>query len=206
MAIASAVPQPTQEQDDVVRPFVWTRPLLRQLIAAGVVREGDRVELIEGELVVMPVQGEPHAVAAQLTEDALRSAFGAGYHVRGQKPVALGDRSEPEPDVAVVRGRARDYLGEHPAPDAIALLVEVSDATLWYDRQRKMSLYARYSIAETWIVNLPERVLEVYREPAPDPGAAHGFSYRSRTVVPPDGQVAPLAAPDRAIPVADLLP
>jgi Uma2 family endonuclease len=154
----------------------------------------------------MPVQGEPHAVAAQLTEDVLRSAFAQGYHVRGQKPVALGDRSEPEPDIAVVRGGVRDYLADHPGPDAIALLVEVSDATLWYDRQRKMSLYARYGIAETWIVNLPERTLEVYRDPVPNPAAAHGFGYRSRIVVPADGQIAPLAAPDEAIKAADLLP
>jgi Uma2 family endonuclease len=114
MAVANASP----DERTAVHPFVWTRPLLRQLIAAGVVREGDRVELIEGELVVMPVQVEPHAVAAQLTEEALRSTFAQGYHVRGQKPVALGDRSEPEPDIAVVRGGVRDYLADHPGPEA----------------------------------------------------------------------------------------
>jgi Uma2 family endonuclease len=197
---------PFQNDDDSIRPFVWTRPLLRQLVDAGVIHEGDRVELIEGDLVVMPVQKGPHAVASALVEETLRLVFGAGYHVRGQKPVALGDRSEPEPDIAVVRGRIRDYLADHPTPDAIALLVEVSDTTLRYDRQRKMSLYARYAVREAWIVNLQERVLEVYRDPAPDPTAEHGYSYRSRAVIPADGLIAPSAAPDKPVNVADLLP
>ncbi len=206
MAVATAVPDSSPNDYDAVRPFVWTRPLLRQLIAAGVVREGDRVELIEGELVVTPVQNEPHVVASELTEDVLRAAFGAGYHVRGQRPVALGDVSEPEPDIAVVPGSIREYLDHHPTPEAVALLVEVSDTTLRYDRLRKMSLYAKYGIKEAWIVNLPERILEVYREPAADPMAWYGFSYHSRTVVPPDGPIAPLSAPDKPISAADLLP
>ena len=86
------------------------------------------------------------------------------------------------------------------------LLVEVSDTTLRYDRQRRMSLYARYAIGEFWLVNLQERVLEVYRDPAPDPTATSGSSYQRRTVVPAGDAIAPVAAPNRPISVADLLP
>jgi Uma2 family endonuclease len=186
--------------------FVWTRPLLRRLIDAGVIREGDRVELIDGNLVTMPVQKEPHAVAVGLTEDALRGVFGAGYLARGQQPVTLSDRSEPEPDVVVVPGTRRDYLRDHPTAVQILLLVEVADTTLWYDRSHKLSMYAKSGIADAWILNLPERVLEVYRDPAPDPAAEYGFGYRSRLIVPADGAVAPLALPAKPVPVADLLP
>ncbi|MBI4572140.1 MAG: Uma2 family endonuclease [candidate division NC10 bacterium] len=102
-----------------------------------------------------------------LTQDALRKAFGEGTHVRIQLPLALDPSSEPEPDVTVVRGSPRDYRDAHPS--AALLVVEVADTTLSHDRDQKGSLYARAGVADYWIVNLVDQVLEVYRDPGPSP-------------------------------------
>lgn len=102
-----------------------------------------------------------------MTQDALRKAFGEGTHVRIQLPLALDPSSEPEPDVTVVRGSPRDYRDAHPS--AALLVVEVADTTLSHDRDQKGSLYARAGVADYWIVNLVDQVLEVYRDPGPSP-------------------------------------
>jgi len=171
---------------------------------AGIFAPGERVELIEGEIIAMTPQKGPHATAVSLVYESLRSAFKAGFYVRQQLPLTLDPASEPEPDVAVVRGNPRDYVQDHP-PTAL-LVIEVADATLEFDRGRKAGLYARAGIPDYWIVNLPDRVLEVYRDPGPlaDGPAEHG--YRSiRRIGPPDS-VAPLASPAAHVRVADLLP
>ncbi|MGH2355070.1 MAG: Uma2 family endonuclease [Chloroflexota bacterium] len=174
------------------------------MLAAGILREGDRVELIEGELLEKPVQNSPHATSLGLVQDVLPQIFGPGFHVRTQSPLALSEYSEPEPDLAVVRGSRRTYAIEHPT--AAVLVIEVSDTTLRYDRGRKASLYARAGIQDYWIVNLPERRIEVYREPRPVPEAEFGYGYTSHTIIPEDGAMAPLAAPKMSIKVADVLP
>lgn len=97
-----------------VRTRRWNRKEYGRLIDLGLLHEDEPLELIDGELVVREPQHTPHATAIDLTQEALRSAFGAGWRVRVQLPVALDDASEPEPDVVVVAGAARDYLGEHP--------------------------------------------------------------------------------------------
>jgi Uma2 family endonuclease len=162
------------------------------------------VQLVEGEIVAMPPQREPHIVSVGLAGDALAAAFGDGFHVRVQGPLGLAERSEPEPDLAVVPGQRRDYLAAHPS--SAVLVVEVADSTLAYDRRQKASLYARHGIQEYWIVNLQERVLEVHRDPMRDPTAVYGASYRFREVILAEGQIAPLAAPNRQVKVTDLLP
>jgi Uma2 family endonuclease len=112
-------------------------------------------------------------------------------------PLALDDTSEPEPDVAVVPGKARDYTFAHPT--TAALVVEVADTSLALDRKTKQAVYARNGIPEYWVVNLQDHCLEVYRGP-------QGDQYQFRTVLRHGETVAPLANPDRAIAVADLLP
>jgi Uma2 family endonuclease len=137
-------------------------------------------------------------------EDALRAALGPGWLVRSQGPIALTDDSEPEPDVAVTRGSRRDYSREHPALPA--LVVEVAESSLSLDREHKGSLYARAGVADYWILNLVERILEVYREPIPDPSTRFGWRYASIAILAPGVSAAPLAAPAARIPVSDLLP
>jgi len=138
-----------------------------------------------------------HAAAVDLVQEALRCAFGSGFTVRAQHPLALSDTSEPEPDVAVVVGSPRDYTDEHPA--SAALVVEVSDTSLAYDRTRKLAVYARCGLPEYWILNLIEARLEVHRNPT-------GDSYGSSTVLDKDATVTPLGAPGAAVALSDLLP
>jgi Uma2 family endonuclease len=175
----------------------WSREEYDRMIAAGVFAPGEQVELIDGEILRMVPQGSVHFTAIVLAGEALRRVFGAGFHVRTQGPLALGLSSEPEPDVAVVRGAPRDYRDAHP--DTSLLIVEVAGASIDYDRRRKASLYARAGIRDYWIVNLEDRCLEVYRDP--DQGA-----YRSRQRFHAGDLVSPLAVSDAAVPVEGLLP
>ncbi|PYM94758.1 MAG: hypothetical protein DME04_07005 [Candidatus Rokuibacteriota bacterium] len=182
----------------------WTRAEYERLIEVGVFRPGDPVELLAGELVVSEPQGSEHYTAICLAEEALRAAFGPGWLVRPQGPVALDDESEPEPDLAVAPGTLRDYRREHPSRPV--LVIEVAVSSLPLDRNEKSSLYARARLEDYWIVNLVDRALEVYRQPAPDPTAPYGWSYSSRQVLGPESSATPLAAPDARVLVSDLLP
>ncbi|MGH7348721.1 MAG: Uma2 family endonuclease [Candidatus Rokuibacteriota bacterium] len=181
----------------------WKRVEYDRLIEGGFFRPGDPVELLGGQLVVAEPQGSRHFAAVRAAEEALRAAFGRGWEVRGQGPLALDEESEPEPDLAVVRGTFRDYQARHPSRPV--LVIEVSESSLALDREHKGSLYARAGLADYWIVNLPERALEVYREPSSDPTATFGWRYGSVTVLGPGAAVSPLALPAGRIRIADLL-
>lgn len=163
---------------------------------------GERVELIEGEVVQMSAQKSLHAVSIGLSESALRNAFGTGYWVRSQMPLHFGSRSGPEPDLAVVPGGPRDY-SDHPT--SALLVVEVSDTSLDYDRGPKARLYAGAGIADYWIVNLVDRQLEIRRSPGPAV-AGRGFVFADTQFLSLADFAAPLAMPKARINVADLLP
>lgn len=180
-----------------VRAKVWTREEYDRLVASGGFQPGSRVQLIRGEIIEMAPQGSRHATAILLAERTLGRVFAQGFTVRAQLPLALGGWSEPEPDAAVVRGAIQDYRDRHP--DTAALVVEVADATLGFDRTRKQQVYAEAGIPEYWIVNLVESVLEVYRDP-------YGAAYRNSLRFSPDEVVAPLAAPTGVIRVSEFLP
>lgn len=187
-----------------VRNRHWTRKEYDQLITLGFFQEDEPIELLGGQLVVAEPKGSPHSTAIALTAEALRAAFGPGWLVRVQDPVALDDESEPEPDVVVVPGGPRDYLFEHPARPAV--LVEVAESSLGFDRGHKGSLYARAGVGDYWIVNLVDEVLEVYRRPALDRSAEFGWRYLDVQALRRGVTVSPLARPDVTVAVADLLP
>ena len=182
----------------------WTRVEYERLIDLGAFRPGERLELVGGALLVCEPQGGPHFTAVGLIEDALRPVFGIGWTVRAQGPIALDEDSEPEPDIAVVPGSRRDHSRAHPSHPV--LIVEVADSSVAFDRAEKGSLYARAGIADYWILNLPDQVLEVYREPAAAPHAPYGHRYGATITLAPRDTVSPLAAPTAAILVASLLP
>jgi Uma2 family endonuclease len=182
----------------------WKRVEYEQLVEKGVFGTGDRVELIDGLLIVAEPQSATHYTAIKLVERALARAFGEGWHTRSQAPIALDETSEPEPDVAVVRGDLRAYTAAHP--DDPVLVVEVALTSLALDRGHKASLYARAGRPEYWIVNLVERVLEVYRDPAPSPSAPYGWDYGARETLGAGDSVRPLAASTARVVVGDLLP
>ena len=187
-----------------VRTRRWSRAEYDRLIALGIFEPGDPVELIGGQLMVAEPQGVEHYTAICKSVRALEAAFGPGWLIRSQGPIGLDDESEPEPDVAVVRGDIDDYRRAHPSRPVLTL--EVSYASLGYDREHKGSVYARAGLTDYWIVNLIDRTLEVYREPAVDEAAPFGWRYARREVVTASGRAAPLAAPTAMIAVADLLP
>ena len=182
----------------------WTRVEYDRLIDVGIFRPGEHLELLGGQLVVSEPQGTLHATAVGLVEEALRACFGTGWAVRVQMPIALDDESEPEPDVAVVPGTHRDYEVAHPARPP--LLVEVAESSLAADRETKAALYARAGIADYWILNLVDRVLEVCRNPVTAAAQSSGWRYRDVTILHPGASIAPLARPDATVEVAAMLP
>jgi Uma2 family endonuclease len=182
----------------------WTRIEYDKLIEIGILRPGDKIELLGGQLCVSEPQNSPHATTICLADEALRRSFGDGWSVRVQLPVALDEESEPEPDLSVVSGGPRDYRADHPSRPV--LVVEVADSSLSLDREHKGSLYARVRLQEYWIVNLVDRVLEVYREPGLLASAFYGWAYRAVQTLRAEDHVTPLAAPTARIAVADLLP
>lgn len=183
--------------DSAAETYCWSRDVYDRAVEAGVFGPEDRIELIEGALVMMTPYGSRHATAIRLVNRALSGAFGEGCIVQCQLPLAIATDSEPEPDVAVVEGEIADYRDAHPS--AALLVVELADDSLRRDRMVKRHLYARCGIPEYWIVSLPDACLEVYRHPA-------GDDYRDVAVLRAGETVTPLARPAATIAVADLLP
>jgi len=152
------------------------------MIETGILTEDDPVELLEGWLVTRMPKSRRHSLVNQLTRDALAQAIPAGWFVDAQEPITTAD-SEPEPDVMIVRGNRRDYVEQHPEPAQVALVVEVSDATLQRDKTLKLRLYAAAGIPAYWILNLPDQQLEVYTNPA-DTGYGQQQIYTTSDKVP----------------------
>ena len=163
-----------------------------------------RVELLEGEIIEMSAMGRPHVNTVRLAAHLLETALGDGWFVQLQAPIRFHKRSEPEPDLAVIAGRWQDYDTEHPT--TAALIIEVSDSTLYQDRKYKGSLYAKEGVADYWIINLPKRQIEVYRHPIKDQEAPYGFSYGNSMVLKPGETIAPLINPDAEISVSKFFP
>ena len=187
-----------------VKTHRWRRVEYERLIETGFFRPGHPVELVGGQLIVAEPPGSRHFAAVQAMEEALRKAFGPGWQVRGQGPLALDDESEPEPDVAVVPGSFRDYVAGHPSQPA--LVVEISESSLALDQDHKGSLYARAGVADYWIVNLVDQALELHRDPGPDPAAPFGWRYRSIEVLRAEGFASPLASSGARVDVREVLP
>ena len=152
-----AQPAPTESR--------YTTEAYFDLVATGIMRADDRVELLEVVIVAMSPQNPPHAAATSQVDRALREAIGRRAAIRVQLPLLAGPHSAPEPDVAVVPGRESDYYDTHPT--TALLVVEVADSSLLQDRLTKAAIYAAAGIPEYWLVNLRDDCIEVFR--APDP-------------------------------------
>jgi Uma2 family endonuclease len=133
-----------------------------QMIAAGVLREGERVELLEGEIIEMAAMKRPHANSMMKISYMLNRQIPLTYIVGVQIPILLDDESQPEPDLVVYLDRE---WTTHPTPDGVALLVEVADSSLAYDRDRKFPRYAAAGIAEAWLYDVFGSILERHTEP-----------------------------------------
>ena len=194
--------EPADALETVTHARKWSRVEYHRLADAEIVGSDERIELLAGHMLLKEPQHRPHVIAIQLTAQALRRAFGSGWAVQVQAPIALDDTSEPEPDVSVVTGDVRDY-DDHPG--TAALVVEVSLSRLAFDRRHKGSLYARAGITEYWIVNVRERRLEVFGDPVPDRAAPFGWRY-GRVETHEPGDRATILAVGRSVAVDDLLP
>jgi Uma2 family endonuclease len=161
------------------------------------------VELIEG--IIYEMTSNPgHSISTELTLPVLQIVFRVGWRIRVAQPLDTGRRTMIEPDFAVLAGNPREAGLTHPT--TAALVVEISDATLRKDRTLKAHVYAQAKIADYWIVNLVDRQLEVHRNPGADPSRRGRFRYADVTIVAESGRIAPLAAPESPVAVADLLP
>jgi Uma2 family endonuclease len=132
---------------------------------AGILSEDDRVELIEGEIIDMASIGIPHAACVDRLTMLLTGLLSGRVIVRVQNPIYLNQRSQPQPDVALLKQQDYSRRKYHPDPSDVLLVIEVSDTTLTFDRKVKVPLYARASIPEVWIVNLQDNSIEVYSQP-----------------------------------------
>ncbi len=165
---------------------------------AGVFHEDDRVELIDGQVVEMTPIGPRHAVCVDRLNGRLSRLVGDSAIVRVQSPVLLGARAEVEPDLALLRPPFERYREVHPRPAEIMLVIEVADTSVEYDRSIKIPLYARAEIPEAWLVNLPDELIEVYRDPT-------GGSYAEITSVSRGDTLTPLLLPCAGLSLADIL-
>jgi Uma2 family endonuclease len=160
------MPTVLEAREHAVMPYHrWSVAEFHQMAVAGLLDETDRVELIEGEMIDMAPIGSRHAFIV----NRLSQAFSVGgtkgqYLVSTQNPVCLGDRSEPQPDIALLK--SGNYMDALPMASDVLLIVEVSDTTLEYDREVKLGLYARHGVPEVWLIDVNAGELTVYREPA----------------------------------------
>lgn len=137
-----------------------------QMIESGILTEGDRVELLQGEIIEMSPIGRQHAACVDRLNELLVRALGLRAIVRVQNPIQLSSRSEPQPDFAILQRRSDFYADSHPQPQDVFALIEVSDTTIEFDRTVKVPLYAKDNIAEVWIVDLNAEAVQIYREPS----------------------------------------
>ena len=177
----------------------WTREEYYRLGDLGFF-DGKRVELIYGEVIDMAPQNNAHALSVVLANYALLRVFEDGYFIRVQLPLFLSEGREPEPDLAVIAGGPRDFT-DHPG--MAALVVEIADTTLKFDRQVKAKLYAEAKLPEYWIVNLVNRCVEVYRNPTTTAGVA---TYEPAKTFAGTEVLTPLAMLAQSIAVSELLP
>lgn len=149
----------------------------------GVFHEDDRVELLGGQVVALSPIGRDHAGCVDFLSNTLSRMLGDDTIVRCQNPLRLDRRSEPQPDLALLRPRDDFYRSRHPGPADTYLVIEVADSSLEYDRDIKLQFYARATIPEVWIVDLSNGVIEVYRGPTGDHYAFHHIATRGETVI-----------------------
>jgi len=173
----------------------FSRDEYYEMARTGILKPKERVELLHGEIIAMSPHGSPHAAVVGYYSKKLQAAFGDHVTIRVQAPLILGKNSEPEPDLAVVTGQPLQYVTHHPT--TALLVVEIAETSLTYDRSTKAQLYAEHLIPEYWIVNIPDRQVEVFRSPAKT-------GYEMHTILSADDSIFPLHAPEFTLLLSDV--
>jgi Uma2 family endonuclease len=184
--------------EEILPRHRWTVAEYHKMAEVGLLNEDARVELIEGDIIEMAPIGSGHGGKVKRCIRLFSRLLGDTAIVAAQDPVVLGKRSEPQPDIAILRWRDDFYESAHPGPEDILLVIEVADTTARYDHKIKVPLYARHGIPEVWLLDLQKRVLEIYRNPDQEK-YQHIEHLRS-------GQITPLHLPEAVIQLADLFP
>jgi Uma2 family endonuclease len=169
-----------------------------RMAETGVLRPDARVELLDGRILDMSPIGPFHGGVVKRLSRLFHQLAHGRWLVSTQDPLRLDEYSEPQPDLMLLRPAADDYTRRHPEPGDVWLLIEVADTTLELDRGEKLPAYGRAGIPEVWIVNLPELVVEVYREP-------HLAGYAQRRLARAGERISPAAFPDATVEVGALL-
>ena len=169
-----------------------------QMAKAGVLKPDARVELLDGEILDMSPIGPFHGGVVNHLGHLFNRLARGRWVVSIQNPLHLDEHSEPQPDLMLLKPAPDNYKTSHPGPQQVFLLIEVADTSLEYDREKKIPSYGRAGIAESWLVNLEEETIEVYREP-------HLAGYQSTGILRAGSKASPLAFVDVEIDVADLM-
>ena len=159
----------------------------------------ERVELLSGNMITISAKGTANTSATRRTANVLRDILENQVDVYYKSPIALDDNSEPEPDIALVRIDPFDYATHHPTPSEVYLIIEVADSSLTFDREIKAKAYARSGIADYWVLNVNNRQLHVFREPAEN-------GYQSELILGENGSISPLQFPTINIAIQAMLP
>ena len=168
-----------------------------QMAETGIIKDEDRIELIEGELIEMGKIGKRHAACVDRLNDLFRDKFGKRVLVRSQNPIQLSDYSQPQPDLAILTRKSDYYETAHPTPDDIFLLVEVADTTIKFDQEIKIPLYAKHNILEVWLVNLNQEIVEVYYQ-------SNINSYTTKKIFTKKQIISPISFPEIKINVSEI--
>jgi Uma2 family endonuclease len=170
-----------------------------QMMESGIIREGEKVELILGQIFTMAAKGTRHTLSTRKLFKQLLALIGDRADVQSQDPITLPNNSEPEPDIVIARLRLDDYANSHPSPADIILVIEVADSSIKFDRDTKAPLYAAAGISEYWIVNLIDNHLEIYRQP-------EGSIYTSIQIVTPPRSINLPQFPETVVQIGDFFP
>ena len=188
-----------QNTDTSLNLRLWTVADYHRMAETGILDEDERVELLEGKIIWMSAKGTAHRSAVGRTDYLLKNRLVNRAWVSIQEPIKLNQRSEPEPDVAVVKIDPLDYADHHPTPSEVYLIIEVADSSLKFDCDTKAKAYAQAGIADYWVIDVVERQLYVFREPNED-------GYQSKVILGEDGMISPLQFADQVIVVLEMLP
>jgi Uma2 family endonuclease len=178
----------------------WTVQEYHRMEELGILDPNERTELIAGQITLMVAKGTPHVLTLRLLASELETLIiNQPVFISTQDPIYLDSSSEPEPDLAIVKGTVFDYADQHPQPNDIHLVVEVADSTLRHDCEVKDKLYAQAAITDYWVVDIPHRQVHIFRDPTPN-------GYTSHLILTEPQTISPLAFPEINLSIGSILP
>lgn len=178
---------------------LWSVKEYYLMADTGILSPDERVELLEGEVISMAAKNPPHVITTKLASDYLEDLLTGLALVRTQDPIHINEHSQPEPDIAVVMLPLRRYLEHHPLVDEIFLIIEVADATLTFDTERKAALYAQAGVTDYWVVDVGDRQVYIFREPV-------AGTYTNKSVLSENCTIKPLAFPEIEVALWEFFP